>query len=385
MIKWVQILYLLIYLTNREVYMDILFAIRADYKERIGGDTFQFLFTKRQLENDFETNIIVIREPEEIENYPDVQVVHVFNMQERLWTYSFLKKAKECGKKTILSTIYWDLSDAEYISRMVRLTSDVRQWKFFRPFKSVISRLSDAVRKQDVGGSKKLEEYRELLQLVDLILPNSYEEAKVVERIFGHFDYQICTIPNAIAPPVDKYCVKDVPQEHKGCILQVGRVEPIKNQGAVIQACMDNDIPIVFIGKIFGQRYYEKIKKLANKRGNVYFLGEMPQEEIAAYYNAAKVHVLPSFRESPGLVTLEAMYYGCNVVVANEDYCPVEYYQFDKYAYICDPYSIASIREAIHRAYHDEKKEYSEDYFRFISYENVAKLTHEAYKLTQKQ
>lgn len=360
--------------------MDILFAIREDYLERIGGDTFQFLFTKQQLEKDYQTNIIVIKTPEDIEQYPDVNIVHVFNMQNRVWTHDFLKKAKECGKKTVLSTIYWDLSDAAYITRMARFTSNVRLWKMFRPFKSAIRWLSDIVRKRDIGGIQNLAEYRELLQMADMILPNSYEEARVIERIFGHFHYEVRTVPNAIAPLVDRQHVKEVPEKYKNCILQVGRVETLKNQGGVIQACMDNDIPIVFIGRINGDRYYESIKKLADKRGNVYFLGEMPQEEIAAYYSAAKVHVLPSFRESPGLVTLEAMYYGCNVVVSNKDYCPIEYYQLDKNGYVCDPYRIESIRDAIQKAYHDEKKEYSEELFRFISYETVAKMTQEAYE-----
>lgn len=360
--------------------MNILFAIRADYQENIGGDTFQFLFTKKYLGKNYGINIIVIKTPEDIEQYPNVKVVHVFNMQNRPWTYSFLKKAKECGKKTILSTIYWDLSDVEYIIKMTRFSFDVRLWKIFRPFKFAIRRVADVVRRRTKENIQTFSEYHELLQLTDMILPNSYEEAQVVERIFGSFDYKIRTVPNAIAPLVDKDSVKDVPAIYKDCILQVGRVELVKNQRTVIQACMDNDIPIVFIGRINGEKYYESVKELADKRGNVYFLGELPQEEIAAYYKAAKVHVLPSFRESPGLVTLEAMYYGCNVVVANQEFCPIEYYQLDKYGYVCDPFNVNSVRDAILRAYYDESKQYGKEFFEFISYENAAKLTYEAYQ-----
>lgn len=359
--------------------MDILFAIREDYQERIGGDTFQFLFTKKYLEKNYGTNIIVLKTPEEIENYPDIKVIHVFNMQNRNWTYNFLKKAKDCGKKTLLSTIYWDFSDVQYAARMMRFTTDMRVMGLFRPFKNIMALLMDVIRGRDIGDRKNIESYRELLQLVDMILPNSYEEAKVVERIFGRFDYQVRTVPNAIAPLVERDCVKDVPEMYKNCILQVGRIEHIKNQGGVIQACMGNDIPIVFIGRIEDPRYYAQIKKLADKRGNVHFLGEMPQEKIADYYSAAKVHVLPSLRESPGLVTLEAMYYGCNVVVSNETFCPIKYYQLDKNGYVCNPFSVNSIRKAIEKAYHDQKRQYDESLFQFISYENAAKHTQEAY------
>lgn len=359
--------------------MDILFAIREDYQERIGGDTFQFLFTKQYLEKNYGTNIIVLKKPEEIENYPNIKVIHVFNMQHRDWTYNFLKKAKDCGKRTILSTIYWDFSDVKYAGSMMRFTSDLRVLRLFRPFKKILHTTMDILRGRDIGDKKNIASYRELLQLADMILPNSYEEAQVVERIFGHFDYQVRTVPNAIAPLVSKDCVKDVPEMYKNCILQVGRIEHIKNQGGVIQACMGNDIPIVFIGRIEDPLYYNQIKKLADKRGNVHFLGEMPQEKIADYYSAAKVHVLPSLRESPGLVTLEAMYYGCNVVVSSEKYCPIKYYQLDKNGYVCNPFSVRSIRKAINKAYYDQRRQYDESLFQFISYENAAKHTQEAY------
>ena len=102
--------------------MDVLFAIRSDYRERIGGDTFQFLFTKEYLENYYDVNIIVIKSPEEIEQFSHIEIVHVFNMQDRSWASTFLQKAKECGKKTVLSTIYWDLSHANYIAKIARLT-----------------------------------------------------------------------------------------------------------------------------------------------------------------------------------------------------------------------------------------------------------------------
>lgn len=359
--------------------MDILFAIREDYQERIGGDTFQFLFTKQYLEKNYGTNIIVLKKPEEIADYPDIKVIHVFNMQHRDWTYNFLKKAKDCGKKTILSTIYWDFSDVKYAASMMRFTADMRVLRLVRPFKNILRLMMDVIRRRDIGDRKNIESYRELLQLADMILPNSCEEAELLERIFGHMDYQVRTVPNAIAPLVERDCVKDVPQVYHDCILQVGRIEHLKNQGGVIQACMDNDIPIVFIGRIEDPHYYNKIKKYADKRGNVHFLGEMSQEKIADYYSAAKVHVLPSLRESPGLVTLEAMYYGCNVVVSNEKYCPIKYYQLEKYGYVCNPFSVNSIRKAIEKAYYDQRRQYDESLFQFISYENAAKHTQEAY------
>ena len=141
------------------------------------------------------------------------------------------------------------------------------------------------------------------------------------------------------------------------------------------------EIPLVFIGKQnkIKQYYVDKTKELAAARGNTYFIEEMSQEELCAYYKAAKVHVLPSFRESPGLVSLEALYHGCNIVVSNRRYCPTDYYRFDKIAYTCDPYSITSIEKAIIDAYNSAFVPVESGYFDFFSYANAAKLTRDAY------
>ena len=89
---------------------------------------------------------------------------------------------------------------------------------------------------------------------------------------------------------------------------------------------------------------------------------------------------MPSYRESPGLSTLEALWYGCEVVTSSEAFCPVKYYKFDKYAHLCNPNNIVSIKNAILEAFNTKKNTISKDYFDFFSYENVAKLTLEAYK-----
>lgn len=89
--------------------------------------------------------------------------------------------------------------------------------------------------------------------------------------------------------------------------------------------------------------------------------------------------MLPSFRESPGLVTLEALFYGCNIVVSDYKFCPVNYYKFDEVGYICDPYSTKSIESAVLEAYYAPSKVVVQDYFDFFSYKNAAHIIREAY------
>jgi glycosyltransferase involved in cell wall biosynthesis len=232
---------------------------------------------------------------------------------------------------------------------------------------------------------------RYILSNIDLILPNSHEEGEILKQKYKskakEFD-----IPNCIDLHIDDLAQgngiplsNDIPEN---CVLQVGRIEPTKNQLSLLQAMMKHsDIPLVFVGKQNKRKQYyiDQLKKLASKRGNTFFIEELSQEQLIPYYRSAKVHALPSFRESPGLVSLEALYYHCNIVVSESKYCPINYYKFDKLGYICNPYSVASIEKAVMQAYNNRPITISDDYFTFFNYQNAAKLTRDAYLLTLNQ
>ncbi len=52
----------------------------------------------------------------------------------------------------------------------------------------------------------------------------------------------------------------------EGYILQVGRIEPIKNQLNVVKAMFeDKEIPIVFIGRIGNEAYYKRSYKISRE------------------------------------------------------------------------------------------------------------------------
>jgi glycosyltransferase involved in cell wall biosynthesis len=73
-------------------------------------------------------------------------------------------------------------------------------------------------------------------------------------------------------------------------------------------------------------------------------------EEVRSAYAAARVHVLPSFSETCGLVTMEAALADCNTV-ASMTGCEVEY--FHDLVYYCDPIDPISIRQAVLDAYNN--------------------------------
>ena len=163
----------------------------------------------------------------------------------------------------------------------------------------------------------------------------------------------------------------------QGYVL-VARIEPVKNQLNVVRALFKFRHPVSLSGS--GDRYFMMLRKLPKSAGTS-FLGEVPNDQVYGFYRRAACHVLPSFRESPGLVSLEALMCNVPIVVSDSRFCPTQYYQFDKYWYICYPYSTLSIRDAVLSAIEKgPKAEVGTDYRYFYSYANVANKTFEVYR-----
>ena len=363
--------------------MKILFANRKKCMERKGGDTFQMLYTKEYLEREYtDISIKIITDADEIKNYVDYDIIHIFNMQYYYETLKYIEEAKKYNKTIVLSPIYWSKLDAVYIARMYRIWANMALLHACEPIKKIISFHPGP---NGYLSKQYINKYKKLLDQVDYLVPNSNEEWSIILKEF-HFSQSVKTVvvPNAIVLNKGQFENKHYSdlKQYRGCILEVGRIEPIKNQLGVVLASMKNNRPIVFIGLDSNpkSKYSKELHRVATKRGNVYFMGEMSQDEVREFYRIAGVHVLPSFRESPGLVTLEALYEGCNVVVANSKYCPIDYYSLNKYGTVCNPYSIKSIQAAIDTAISSNKKiKPDASYFDFISYSNVAKKMHEIY------
>lgn len=354
--------------------MRIVFGMRPDYLVNRGGDTFQMLKTKEYLEQYNETFVEIISSPDELDSKYDV--LHIFNLQNCDFAYSMIQAAEEKGIKIVLSPIVWRFGHSSYANKLMRLTNSTSIVKMLQPLNALFGCLS-------VYKRKKKKQY--ILKCCDMVLPNSDEEGEILREQYG-INFQEMVVPNCIDVHLNEEN-QDMQLPEK-FVLQVGRIEPTKNQLGLLQAMMDHkEIPLVFIGKQnkIKKFYVDKLKKLAAVRGNTFFIEELPQTQLAQYYKAAKVHVLPSFRESPGLVTLEALFYGCNIVVSDERFCPVRYYKFDQLGYICDPYSKKSIEDAVMHAYRDEKVCVGKDYFDFFSYQNAAKITREAYQKVMEQ
>lgn len=359
--------------------MKVIFAIRNNYLEHFGGDVVQMQKTKEFLEKAYPVEIVICNSEESILEHDDADAMHIFNIQTIDESYRYHLVAKKMGIPVALSTIYGDFSETIYLSKLIKL--GITKPTTFG--KKLVVSLLGMIRKNKEDDSYLSKSYfektRELVEGAQVLLPNSDEEIISIAQNFqmdaASLQMKTIVVPNAVdisKKEIVPYTSKKLPENF---VLEVARVESTKNQLNVIRALYDQpQIPIVFVGAQVEGKYLDKVKELAKKRGNTYFLGKVAHEELGDIYRRAAVHILPSFRETTGLSSLEALFYGCKIVVSNADYCPVSYYQFDQYGELCDPYHPKSIQKAIHHAL-ETPFALPPHYFERYNYEVAAKQT----------
>jgi glycosyltransferase involved in cell wall biosynthesis len=131
-----------------------------------------------------------------------------------------------------------------------------------------------------------------------------------------------------------------------GCesfVLCVGRVEPIKNQLSLALAMQEIPRTLVLVGSVLpgNERY------LAACRAALPSLVHIPHIDrhlLPHVYAAASAHVLPSWFETTGLATMEALAAGLPAV-AGRTACVQEY--FEGRAALIPPAEIGAFRNAI--------------------------------------
>ena len=235
---------------------------------------------------------------------------------------------------------------------------------------------------------KYIELRKKAIREVDLLLPNSVEEMNICASEFN-FDINYIEKKTVVVPNATDFDVNINEQSlriddfnlPKRYVVIAGRIDSTKNQYNLVKALYkDKDIGIVIVGRIQNQQTYNKVKRLSEKRGNVYFINQLSQKDLIPIYRNALCHCLPSFYDTTGLVNLEALLCGCPIVVSNSKHCPVKYYEFDKYGEVCNPYSLKSIRAAIMKNIAKNTRiKVSNEYINKISYKNVTNLTYNSY------
>jgi len=328
-----------------------LFQIRDDYRKNLAGDSIQMMKTREYLQK---LGVKVDISSQYGVNLEKYDIVHIFNLMRAKEPYRFAQNAMDRKKPYVLSTIYWTVKSYENDGSNANISGLTSEW-----------------------WSKYNRARSELLSNASALLPNSHMEMRIIERDFS-ITKKYFVVPNCsdrafynAAPDrfISEYGLKDF-------VLCVGRISYRKNQLSLIKALKDTNLRLVLIGPKSNDDYFEACKKHTD--GKVLFIDKMQHNELGSAYAAAKVHVLPSWFETPGLTSLEAGLAGCNIVTTEKG-STREY--FKDLADYCSPSSPESIRKAVINAYNKPRNNKLRNHIlRNYTWETAAQKTLEAYE-----
>jgi glycosyltransferase involved in cell wall biosynthesis len=231
--------------------------------------------------------------------------------------------------------------------------------------------------------------YRIYMKRATAIISVSHNAAKDVVHYLNVDPSKVTTVHLAQAPYFrrinDCSSVEAVRRKYnlpKRFILNVGLIYPGKNIPNLLRALRrvreKVDVDLVIAGT--GRRLYEQDLRQVHDLGlqdHVCLPGYVPHDDLVSLYNLAEAVVFPSFYESFGLISLEAMACGCPVVVSRTGGAPEA--AGDAAIYV-DPTSENSIAEAIIRVLVEphlgsELREKGFQHAKHFSWEKTARKT----------
>lgn len=236
---------------------------------------------------------------------------------------------------------------------------------------------------------KNLERYpmaeiTHLLNISDIILPNSFHEGELLARVCGvpiekfHPVYNGVDKVFQIDPAFDGRLFRQHFSIEEPFLLSVANVEHRKNQIALARALSKTDHVLVLFGNIRDQSYYDEMMKVSN--GKIRYLGYLPNDSelLRSAYLACEVFLLPSLLETPGLAALEAAAMGAKVVITSVG-STREY--FGNLVNYIDPEDESTILPAINAALEEQKSDDLKNHVRaHFTWDNAAKQTLDAYQ-----
>ncbi len=341
--------------------MKVAFYVYPTAFQNAGGGEVQLLKTKEHLEK---LGVFVKFFDIWGDKLRDFDILHVFgSVKDAL---PMMEEAKRAGIKIVLSTICWYNwrsaweTPGSWVTRAAALGRHAG--KVFFPF---------------VPSERK-----RMMEISDVLMPNSESEALQLERFFQVPRSKIVIIPNGVDPAfsdaqaepfIEKYSFRDF-------VLCVGRIEPRKNQLGMIRALSGTQVPFVLIGDFVKTYpdYYQACRKAAGP--NVHFLGGIPHssELLRSAYAACRTFLLASWLETPGLAALEAGLAGATIVITQEG-ATREYFK-DLAVYV-NPADHGSIRSGILAAHERKKDGLLQEHIRKnFSWEHTAQATLDAYQ-----
>jgi len=349
---------------------NILFVTHQLGFNMYGGSETQILKTLEYINNAPNTQYRVKLFNMWEDNLEKYDIIHIFNPRHfPIEAYHLCRYAKNIGINIVVSPVFYShsMKKGKFLQSWVEDTF-IKSRKFCSEIK-IISNLDP------------LKKMNSVLKFSDILLPNTQEELNLLTKHFSISNKKSYIVPNGVDIEFkqgnsvffkENYGVDDF-------ILFVGRIEPRKNVLRLIKSFVKSglDTKLVLIGSKVDFNYYELCKKYSTDK--VIFLSPLPHDSslLKSAYKAAKVVVLPSDYETPGLVALEGALAGANIVITKIG-GTTEY--FGEYARYVDPSSESDICQALIEMYNTPKSNelsmYIENNF---TWNKVAEKTIHAY------
>ena len=341
--------------------LKILFLSRASLFSVRGGDTVQVTKTAEALQRSGVTIDIRLCNEKKID-YSLYDLIHFFNIRHPADMVYHIERSK---LPYVISPIY-----VNYAKPPERKSSGIKDG-VLNLFGSDAQEYLKTMAKSIFNGEKILSgnyiwkghkrSVRWILSNAAWLLPNSESEYRRLLHAY-QIEKKYSVIPNGADTSLFNYSDEDLRMKDNDMVLCVARIELLKNQLSLIKALNGTAFQLYLIGDPAPNHmsYYKECKNIAGE--NVHFLGAMPQEELVEYYRKAKVHVLPSWFETTGLASLEALYCGCSIVITK--YGDTSDYYDPNDCFFCDPGFVGSIREAVIKA---SANEINTDYIDSVS------------------
>ena len=288
-------------------------------------------------------------------------LVHLFNCRVERSFQQQVASCKQAGVPVVVSPIWISLAKALWGSRG---TMSVLQQAVDGAPSTTVDSLLNKLRNRELvvhlpSGAVNAQGYgkdswpvnksviKELLLQVDGLLPNSWLELQALrDDLQWHnepFEIAHYGVDPGLFLDPDPNAFREATGIREPFVLQAGRIEPAKNQAMLCWALRETNLPIVLIGgSKHWPAYADLCKSISGER--LHIIKHLPQALLASAYAAAAVHVLPSWMETCGLVSLEAALAGTPIVGSTFGH-ELEYLEGD--AWYADPGDPGSLRKAV--------------------------------------
>jgi glycosyltransferase involved in cell wall biosynthesis len=167
-----------------------------------------------------------------------------------------------------------------------------------------------------------IDEIRAQLALADVVVTNSDTESDLLAQVLALPRERFMAVMNGFDPrfvePQDSELFRTAFGIEGQFILNVGNLEPRKNQLELVRALRGHPLPLVLLGHRRDEAYAAQV--LAEGGSQVRYIGPLDHADprLASALGACSVFVLPSTLETPGLAALEAAAAGAPLVVTSE-------------------------------------------------------------------